>query len=383
MEKRQVYFDHSATTPVRSEVFQAMEPYLKEGYGNPTSLHFWGREARRAVESSRKKVGLLLGADPKEIYFTGGGTESNNIVLRGIARRFNKGHIITSSIEHHAVLEVCKDLAFQGFRVTYLPVDRNGLIDPKEAERAINPDTILMSVMMANNEVGTIQPVVALGDLARENNILFHTDAVQTIGKLPVKTDILKCDFLTLSAHKFNGPKGVGALYVRSGIQLPPLCYGGEQERKLRPGTENVAGIVGLARALALSIEELPQKVSYLTDLQTRLVNGLKTISGVTFNGHPSLCMPGHLSVGFNGVEGKSLLLGLDLQGVAASAGSACTADSPDSSHVLMAMGLSHQEARSSLRFTMGWGNSEEDVDYLLEVLPPLVEKLRNLSHNH
>lgn len=383
MGKRLVYLDHSATTPLREEVLQAMDPYLKERYGNASSLHSWGREARQAVESARKKVGLALGAEPEEIYFTAGGTESNNIALRGTARRLGKGHIITSSIEHHAVLDVCRDLASQGFKVTYLPVDRYGLVDIREVEKAITPETVLISIMMANNEVGTIEPVEEIGNLARGKNIVFHTDAVQAVGKLPVKVNTLKVDSLSLSAHKFNGPKGVGVLYVRKGVQLTPLCSGGGQERKLRPGTENVPGIVGLAEALKLAVEELPQKTAHLKALQERLVKGLSKIEGVTVNGHPSLRLPGHLNLSFNYVEGESLLLGLDLQGVAASSGSACTSGSLDPSHVLLAMGLDHQIARGSLRLTMGRGNTEEDVDYVLEVLPPLVERLRKISAHY
>ncbi len=383
MEKRFVYLDHSATTPLRDEVLQAMAPYFQERYGNPSSLHSWGRETRQAVDSAREKVALALGAKPEEIYFTSGGTESNNIAIRGIARRQSRGHIITSSIEHHAVLDVCKDLAAQGFRVTYLPVDRYGMVDPQKVEEAITPETVLISIMAANNEVGTIEPVEEIGRVAREKNILFHSDAVQAAGKLPLKVDDLNVDFLSVSAHKFNGPKGVGALYVRKGVELPPLYSGGGQEQKLRPGTENVPGIVGLAEALGLAMKELPQKTAYLRTLQERLLAGLLTTEGVAINGHPSLRLPGHLSLSFNYVEGESILLGLDLHGVAASSGSACTSGSVDPSHVLLAMGLDPQLARGSLRLTMGWGNTEEDVDYLLKVLPPLVKRLQKISAHY
>ncbi|HHX86836.1 MAG TPA: cysteine desulfurase NifS [Firmicutes bacterium] len=383
MGKQLVYLDHSATTPLREEVLQAMEPYLRGRYGNPSSLHSWGREARQAVESAREKVGLALEAEPEELYFTSGGTESNNMVLKGTARRLGKGHIITSSIEHHAVLEVCRDLETQGFKVTYLPVDRHGLVDVREVEKAITPETVLISIMMANNEVGTIEPVEEISNLARKNNILFHTDAVQAVGKLPVKVNTLKVDFLSLSAHKFNGPKGVGALYIRKGVPLPPLCYGGGQEGKVRPGTENVPGIVGLGEALKLAVEELPRKTVYLRALQDRLLKGLLKIGEVTVNGHPRMRLPGHLNLSFNYVEGESLLLGLDLQGVAASSGSACTSGSLEPSHVLLAMGLDHQIARGSLRLTMGRGNTEQDIDYVLEVLPPLVKRLRKISAHY
>ncbi len=383
MEKRLVYLDHSATTPLREEVLQAMEPYFNEKFGNPFSLHSWGREARQAVESARQKVALSLGAEPEEIYFTAGGTESNNIALRGTARRLGKGHIITSSIEHHAVLDVCRDLASQGFTVSYLPVDRHGLIDPREVERAITPETVMISIMMANNEVGTIEPVEEIGHLARSRNILFHTDAVQAGGKLPINVRALQVDFLSLSAHKFNGPKGVGVLYARKGIPLVSLYSGGGQERKLRPGTENVPGIAGLAEALVLAVEEIPQKTACLKALQERLTKGLLEVGGVSVNGHPRRCLPGHLNLSFDYVEGESLLLGLDLQGVAASSGSACTSGSPDPSHVLTAMGLDAMTAHGSLRLTLGRGNTEEDVDYVLKVLPPLVERLRKLSAHY
>ncbi|NMA92335.1 MAG: cysteine desulfurase [Firmicutes bacterium] len=375
--------DHSATTPLREEVIKAMEPFFRERYGNPSSLHSWGRETRQAVESARRKVGLALGSEPEEIYFTGGGTESNNIVLQGIARRRGKGHIITSSIEHHAVLDVCRDLATGGFQVTYLPVDRYGMVDPREVEEAITPGTVLISIMMANNEVGTIQPIKEIGNLARLKNILFHTDAVQAVGKLPVKVNDLGVDFLSLSAHKFNGPKGVGALYVRKGVSLAPLCNGGGQERKLRPGTENVPGIVGLAEALELAMGELSPRTAHLVALQKRMEEGLLKIGGATVNGHPQLRLPGHINVSFNYVEGESLLLGLDLQGVAASSGSACTSGSIDPSHVLLAMGLEPEVARGSLRLTMGWENTAEDVDYVLGVLSPLVKRLRKISAHY
>ncbi|HOL18551.1 MAG TPA: cysteine desulfurase NifS [Bacillota bacterium] len=380
MESRKVYMDHGATTPLREEVLEAMMPFLREKFGNPSSIHAQGREARQAVDAAREVVAAALGAEPGEIFFTSGGTESNNIALRGTAALKPKSHFITSSIEHHAVLDVCKDLEEQGHRVTFLPVDSNALVDPRVLEEAMTPDTAMVSVMMANNEVGTIQPIGEMAALAREKGVLFHTDAVQAIGQIPVNVKELQVDFLSLSAHKFNGPKGIGALYVRKGVPLTPLYRGGGQERKLRPGTENVAGIVGLARALELAVQELPEKMSRLKHLRDTLIKGLLKIEDVILNGHPEQRLPGNVNVSFKYIEGESLLLSLDLQGVAASSGSACTSGSLDPSHVLMAMGLDHETAHGSLRLTLGRGNDEADVDYVLKILPPIVERLRNMS---
>jgi len=372
--------DHGATTPLREEVLEAMMPFLREKFGNPSSIHAQGREARQAVDAAREVVAAALGAEPGEIFFTSGGTESNNIALRGTAALKPKSHFITSSIEHHAVLDVCKDLEEQGHRVTFLPVDSNALVDPRVLEEAMTPDTAMVSVMMANNEVGTIQPIGEMAALAREKGVLFHTDAVQAIGQIPVNVKELQVDFLSLSAHKFNGPKGIGALYVRKGVPLTPLYRGGGQERKLRPGTENVAGIVGLARALELAVQELPEKMSRLKHLRDTLIKGLLKIEDVILTGHPEQRLPGNVNVSFKYIEGESLLLSLDLQGVAASSGSACTSGSLDPSHVLMAMGLDHETAHGSLRLTLGRGNDEADVDYVLKILPPIVERLRNMS---
>ena len=380
MESRKVYMDHGATTPLREEVLEAMMPFLREKFGNPSSIHAQGREARQAVDAAREVVAAALGAEPGEIFFTSGGTESNNIALRGTAALKPKSHFITSSIEHHAVLDVCKDLEEQGHRVTFLPVDSNALVDPRVLEEAMTPDTAMVSVMMANNEVGTIQPIGEMAALAREKGVLFHTDAVQAIGQIPVNVKELQVDFLSLSAHKFNGPKGIGALYVRKGVPLTPLYRGGGQERKLRPGTENVAGIVGLARALGLAVQGLPEKMSRLKHLRDTLIKGLLKIEDVILNGHPEQRLPGNVNVSFKYIEGESLLLSLDLQGVAASSGSACTSGSLDPSHVLMAMGLDHETAHGSLRLTLGRGNDEADVDYVLKILPPIVERLRNMS---
>ena len=381
MPKRQIYLDHAATSPLREEALEAMLPYLQDKYGNPSSLHSPGREARAAVALAREKTALALGAGPDEIFFTSGGTEANNIAIKGTARRQKKkGHLITSSIEHHAVLDVCKELVDEGFKVTFLPVDRYGMVDLETIKRALTPETFLISIMTANNEVGTIEPVAAIGALARERGIIFHTDAVQAVGQIPLNVREMDIDLLSLSAHKFNGPKGVGALYVRKNIPVASLYRGGGQERKLRPGTENVAGIVGLARALELATEEMPRKIGHLQALRDRLIEGLLGMGDVVLNGHPSARLPGNVNVSFNYIEGEALLLGLDLEGIAASSGSACTSGSLEPSHVLLAMGLEDQVARGSLRLTLGRGNSDADVDYLMLVLSPLVERLRKMS---
>lgn len=381
MQKRQVYLDHGATSPLRKEALEAMLPFLQERYGNPSSLHSPGRKVRTAIERAREETALALGAEPEEIIFTSGGTEANNIAIRGAAQaRRGKGHLLTSSVEHHAVLDVCRELAGEGFEVTLLPVDRYGLVSPETVARALKPETFLISVMMANNEVGTVEPVAEIGALARERGILFHTDAVQAVGQLPVDVSEMKVDLLSLSAHKFNGPKGVGALYVRRDTPLTPLYSGGGQERQLRPGTENVPGIIGLARALTLAVEELPEKSRRLKALRDRLIEGLLAMGDAVLNGHPSSRLPGNVNVSFNYIEGEALLLGLDLEGVAASSGSACTSGSLEPSHVLMAMGLGLQLARGSLRLTLGRGNSDGCVDYVLAVLAPLVDRLRKMS---
>lgn len=381
MQKELVYLDHGATSPLRGEALEAMLPFLQDKYGNPSSLHSPGREIRAALERARERTALALGAEPEEIYFTSGGTEANNIAIRGAARaRSGKGHLITSSIEHHAVLDVCQGLADEGFEVTFLPVDRHGLVSLETVERALRPETFLISIMTANNEVGTIEPVAEIGALARERGLLFHTDAVQAVGQIPLDVHRCSADLLSLSAHKFNGPKGVGALYVRRGTPLAPLYGGGGQERKLRPGTENVPGIIGLARALELAVQELPEKTAHLRALRDRLIGSLLALSDTALNGHPTSRLPGNVNVSFNYIEGEALLLGLDLEGIAASSGSACTAGSQEPSHVLLAMGMGHQLARGSLRLTLGRGNSDRCADRLLAVLPPLVERLRKMS---
>jgi cysteine desulfurase len=381
MSKRNVYLDHSATTPVREEVVEAMLPFYQELYGNPSSVHAPGRTVRRALEEAREKTAQALGAEPTEIFFTAGGTESNNITLRGAAKKRGKpGHIITSSIEHHAVLDVCSDLAAEGHRVTFLPVDRYGQINIEQLQQAITPDTFMISIMAANNEIGTLQPLAAIGEVARDHKILFHTDAVQMVGQLPINLKQLNVDFLSLSAHKFNGPKGIGALYMRKGAKVTPLYCGGGQERKVRPGTENVPGIVGLSRALELSVAEMADKQKRLEKMRNRMITGLLKISETILNGHPEERLPNNVNVSFKHIEGEAVLLSLDLEGIAASSGSACSSGSLDPSHVLSAIGLDHPTAHGSIRFSLGRGNTEEDIDYLLEVVPRVVDKLRRIS---
>ena len=381
MNSRQVYMDHGATTPMREEVLGAMLPFLKEHYGNPSSIHSQGRAVRREIDAAREKIATILGADPKEIIFTAGGTEANNIALRGSAKKRGKpGHIITTSIEHHAVLDVCRDLEKEGHRVTYLPVDSYGRINPDQVKEAIAPDTFIISIMAANNEIGTIQQIEEIGAIAAEQKVLFHTDAVQVVGQLPIDLSKMHVDLLSLSAHKFNGPKGVGALYMRKGVRVTPVYHGGGQERKLRPGTENVPGIIGMACALELAAAEMEGKRKKLTGLRDRLIKGLLDIDQVVLNGHPDERLPGNVNASFKHIEGESILLSLDLQGIAASSGSACSSGSLDPSHVLSAIGLDHQTAHGSIRFTLGYGTSDDDIDYVLEVIPSVVERLRKMS---
>lgn len=380
---RRVYLDHSATTPVRPEVLEAMLPFLKDTYGNPSSIHSFGQEGKKALEESREKVAAAIGASPDEIIFTSGGTEADNLAIIGTARAYAKKgrHIIISSIEHHAALDSAKYLEKQGFQVTYLPVTGEGLVQVEDVARAIRPDTILISVMHVNNEVGTVQPVAEIGRLARERGILFHTDAVQSLGKLPVNVKEIQADLVAISSHKIYGPKGVGALYVRRGVRLEPLFYGGGQERKRRPGTENLPGIVGFGRAVELIIPEMETEAARLSALRDRLLDGIvERIDDVVVTGSRQHRVCNNASFCVKYVEGESMLLLLDMQGVAASSGSACTSGSLDPSHVLLAMGIPVEVAHGSLRMTLGRQNTEEDVDYVLEVLPPIVDRLRQMS---
>ena len=378
-----IYMDHSATTPVAPEVLAAMLPYFSDKFGNASSLHGFGREAKEALEESRQKLARLLNADPEEIVFTSGGTESDNIALRGIAyKNRNSGrHIITSQIEHPAILETCRSLEQEGFSVTYLPVNREGLVDLSELERAIRPDTILISIMHANNEIGTIQPLEEIGSLAAERDIYLHTDAVQTVGKIPVDVEAMGADLLSLSAHKLYGPKGVGALYIRRGTKIQSLATGGGHEMGLRSGTENVPGIVGLARAADLAREEMAAEGQRLTELRDRLAAlVLQRVKEAWINGSMEKRLPGSLNFGFSYVEGESLLLYLDSKGVAVSTGSACSSHKLEPSHVLLALGLKPEECHGSLRITMGRSNSQEDVDYVAECIAEAVERFRGIS---
>lgn len=379
---KRIYMDHAATTPVRPEVWEAMLPYFSTEFGNPSSVYSWGRSARKALDSARDKVAALLGASASEIVFTSGGSEGANLAIKGVAwADQNKGkHIITSAIEHHAVLDTVLWLETQGFEVTILPVDEYGLVSPAQVEAALRPDTILVSIMHANNEVGTIQPISEIGAIVRRHGARFHTDAVQTAGSLDLKVDALNVDLLSISAHKFYGPKGVGALYVRKGVRLSPHIHGGGQEKRRRSGTENVAGIVGLAKAFELAQAERETEVPRLTRLRDRLIEGLQRIPNTRVNGSLDSRLPGNVNVCFEYIEGESLLLNLDLRGIAASSGSACTSGSLDPSHVLLAMGLSHEIAHGSLRLTLGRDNTEEDVDFVLQEIPGIVERLRSMS---
>lgn len=380
---KRIYMDHAATTPLASEVLEAMIPYFSERYGNPSSLHSFGREARAAVDDARSDVAALLNAEPSEIYFTSGGTESDNLAIKGIARKNKKKgrHIITSSIEHPAVLEVCKALTREGFEVTYLPVTREGLVEVGMVEEAVQEDTILISVMHANNEIGTIQPLEEIGRLAGEKEIYFHTDGVQTAGKIPVDVKSLGLDAFSLSGHKLYGPKGAGALYIRKGVRIESIQQGGGHERGMRSGTENVPGIVGLGRAAKIAKENMAEESERMRSLRDRMSGWvLKEIEDSWLNGHPDKRLPSNLNFGFRYIEGESLLLYLDAKGVAASTGSACSSKKLAASHVLSAIGLSPVESHGSLRITLGISNTEEDADYACRAISDSVKRLREMS---
>ena len=383
MEKRRIYVDNSATTPIHPQVLEEMMPYFTESYGNPSSIHFFGREARKAMDKARERIALGLGAKTEEIYFTGSGTEADNWAVKGVAFANKKkgNHIITTKIEHHAILHTCEYLEKQGFDVTYLDVDEYGLVNPDDVENAINDRTILISVMFANNEIGTIQPIEEIGKIAKKRAVYFHTDAVQAMGNVDINVDKLGVDLLSISGHKIMGPKGIGALYVRKGTRIDNLIHGGAQERKRRSGTENVAAVVGMGKAVQLAVENLDQHVRKMTYLRDALIDGIKErIPHVRLNGHPSQRLANNVNFSFEFVEGEALLLSLDMEGIAASSGSACTSGSLDPSHVLLAIGLSHETAHGSLRMSLGEINTREDIDYILDKLPAIVEKLRALS---
>ena len=382
-EKRITYMDHSATTYVRKEVVEAMAPYHTEHFGNPSSIYSIARESKKAIDTARAQVAKALGAEPDEIYFTSGGSESDNWAIKGIASaNIRKGsHIITSKIEHHAVLHTCEYLEKQGFTVTYLPVDKSGLVDPAELEKAITDKTILISIMYANNEIGTIEPIAELGAIARNHKIPFHTDAVQAIGNVPIDVKAQNIDLLSLSAHKFYGPKGVGVLYIRKGIKIDNLIHGGGQERRHRAGTENIAGIVGLGKAIELATADIEGHNRKIRALRDRLMSGiLATIPHARLNGHPENRLPGNINISFEFVEGESILLWLDDEGICASTGSACTSGSLEPSHVLLATGLPVEISHGSLRLTLGNVNTDADVDFVLDVLPKVVSRLREMS---
>ena len=380
---RRIYLDYAATTPTRPEVVKSMLPSFTDAFGNPSSIHSQGQEAKGAVEEARTKVAELIGARSEEIVFTSGGTEADNYALKGVAyaNKPKGNHIITTSIEHHAVLEVCKFLGRRGFRITYLPVDKYCLVNPDDVRKAITGKTILISVMHANNEVGTIEPVEEIGRIAREAGVYFHSDTVQTVGHIPVNVDKLKVDLLSISAHKLYGPKGAGALYVRKGTKLVSLMHGGGQEKRHRAGTENVPAIVGLGKAVELAGQKIGKEVERLAYLRDKLIEGLgEKIDHIRLNGHPMRRLPNNVNVSIDFVEGESMLLNLDLEGICASTGSACSSASLEPSHVLLALGFPAEQAHGSLRFTLGRENTEADIERVLEVLPGIVAKLRAMS---
>ena len=377
------YFDNAATTPVREEVLQEILPYFREYYGNASSIYSIAKESKKALEAARAKVAAAIGATPDEIYFTAGGSESDNMALRGVvnASKKEKKHIITTKIEHHAILHTAEFLETKGVDVTYLSVDEFGKISLEELENAICPETVLISVMFANNEIGTIQPIAEIGEIAKKHGVLFHTDAVQAVGHVPIDVEKLQVDLLSMSGHKLGAPKGIGAIYIRKGTRISPLIFGGAQEKKLRAGTENIAGIVGLGKAAELAVAEMEETTKKLTALRDKLIHGiLESIPDSRLNGHPIDRLPGNCNISFSYIEGESLLLLLDALGIAASSGSACTSGSLDPSHVLMAIGLPHEIAHGSLRLTIDRENTEEQVDFILEKLPGLVQRLRDMS---
>lgn len=378
-----IYLDNAATTAVSQPVMEAMLPYYMQVYGNPSSVHSTGRDAKKAVERARRQVASALGCSAQEIYFTAGGSESDNWALKGAAfAHQEKGrHIITTQIEHHAILHTCQWLETQGWQVTYLPVDADGFVTVQQVENALRPDTVLVSVMAANNEIGTLEPVAEIGALCHERGVLFHTDAVQAVGAIPLDVEALHADMLSLSAHKFHGPKGIGALYIRKGVKIDPLIHGGAQERGHRAGTENLPGIVGLGKAIELAEEGLAENAARMTVLRNRLISGLTAaIPNMRINGTMDKRLPNNVNVSFEGIEGEAVLLRLDLEGIAASSGSACTAGSLDPSHVLTAIGLTRDEAKGSLRLTLGTDTTQADVDEVVKKLPGIVASLREMT---
>lgn len=380
---KRIYMDNAATTRVTEPVFEAMRPYFCEIFGNPSSVHAFGREARKAVEQARRQVAAALGAQAGEIYFTGSGTEADNWALRGAAyaQKARGRHIITTQIEHHAVLHAAEQLEKEGFEVTYLPVDEDGVVSLEALEKALRPDTTLVSIMTANNEIGAIQPIREAAKLAKAHGALFHTDAVQAIGCVPIDVKADGIDLLSLSGHKFHAPKGVGALYIRSGVKLQRLIYGGAQEKTQRGGTENVASIVGMGKAIELAMESMESRNAYVSGLRDRLIEGiLRRIPETRLNGHRTQRLSGNVNVSIRYIEGEALLLSLDMKGIAGSSGSACTSGSLDPSHVLLAIGLPHEIAHGSLRLSLSEENTAEEVDYTIDALVEIVERLRAMS---
>lgn len=384
MTPRKVYLDNSATTQVDKKVLEAMLPYFSETYGNPNSLHGWGREAKEGLDKARLQLAELIGADPKEIIFTGGGSEADNLAIKGVAWALkDKGrHIITSSIEHHAIIDTVKWLGKNGYEYTMLPVDETGMVDPKELEAAIRPDTIIVSIMFANNEIGTIEPVVELGEVCRKHGVLFHTDGVQAVGHMKIDVKNLPIDMMTMAAHKMYGPKGVGALYVRKSIKLTPLIHGGGQEFGIRSGTENTAGLVGFGMAAELAANRLANgEIDNEIRLRDKLIDGLiERVPEITVTGHRTKRLPFHASICVKYIEGEGMLLLMDAAGIGVSSGSACTSGSLEPSYVLLSIGMDHTTAHGSVRMTLSKDTSEEDIDYVLEKFPPIIEKLRSMS---
>jgi len=380
---KRIYLDYAATAPTDPEVVKAMQPYFFDKPGNASSLHSFGQEAKKGIEDAREELATFIGSKPEEIIFTSGGTESNNFAVKGVASAMvEKGnHIITSAIEHHAILEPCKTLEKHGFNVTYIKVDKTGLVSPDDIKKAITDKTVLISVMHANNEIGTIQPIAEIGKIARGKGIYFHTDAVQTVGHIPVNVDEMNVDLLSLSGHKFYGPKGVGALYLRKGTRITRFMEGGDQEKGRRASTQNTSGIVGLGKAVELCSKNMANETRLQSSLRDRMINEIsKRIPEVILNGHPTKRLPNNVNFSIKYIEGESMLLNLDLLGIACSTGSACTSSSLEPSHVLLALGLPHEIAHGSLRITMGRWTTEEEISSFLEQLPRVVEKLRAMS---
>ncbi|MDD3379049.1 MAG: cysteine desulfurase NifS [Candidatus Methanomethylophilaceae archaeon] len=382
-EKRIIYADNAATTPLKKVALDAMMPYLTEQFGNPSGIYSYSKNAKNAIDESRAKIANAINAaEPSEILFTGSGSEGDNWAFKGIADiKKNKGkHIITSAIEHHAIIHTCDWLKTKGYDITYIPVDKYGRVDPKDVEAAIRSDTILISIIMANNEIGTIEPIAEIGIIAKTHKILFHTDAVQAAGHIPIDVQALNVDLLTISGHKFGGPKGIGVLYIKKGIRLTPLIHGGQQERNMRGGTENVAGIVGLAVALEDSVKHMQENTIKIRTISKKVITGLLKIPYTQLTGDPINRLPGTASFTFNFIEGESIMLMLNLNGICASSGSACSSGSLDPSHVLMAIGLPHEIAHGSVRLTFNEQNTEADADYIIEKIPTIIDKLREMS---